>query len=67
METTKLQIDETTFRAIYPLGVWPNGVIEVKATEEGLEFDEDFTVPWDWIFRAHRCCNPPAPVTSPER
>jgi hypothetical protein len=44
--------DETVFRATYPVGVWPNGIIEVKATEEGLEFEDDFTIPWDWILKA---------------
>lgn len=48
----KLETDEKTYRATYPTGVWPNGVIEVKATEEGLEFDEDFTIPWDWVLQA---------------
>jgi hypothetical protein len=49
---TQSKADATTFRASYPVGVWPNSQIEVKATEDGLEFDEDFTIPWDWILKA---------------
>ena len=46
------QADATTFRATYPVGMWPNGEIEVKATKDGLDFDGDFTIPWDWVLVA---------------
>ena len=49
---TQSQADATTFKATYPIGVWPNSEIEVNATEDGLDFGGDFTIPWDWILKA---------------
>ena len=40
------------FKATYPAGVWPNAEIEIKATKDGLLFDEDFTIPWEWILES---------------
>jgi hypothetical protein len=47
-----LKTDEKTYRASYAGAGEHNYIMEVKATEDGLEIDESVTVPWDWIFQA---------------
>ena len=54
----KLTTDEKTYRASYAGEGEHNHEMEIKATEDGLEIDEAFTIPWEWIDRAHPSIEP---------
>jgi hypothetical protein len=51
METPNLETDANTYRASYAGEGTYNFIMEVVATERGLEIDENVTVPWEWILK----------------
>jgi hypothetical protein len=65
MKTPNLEADEKTFRASYAADGGYNAVMEIKATDNGLEIDESVTVPWDWILEVKQLFEKerPSPVT----